>query len=208
MFSGLLEFIRQGGVVMYPLLACSVLALGIVFERAVALRRRRIFVPQLLETVEQLLAEGNLEGVLRVCQRYPGPLANLVRAGVESCGLGREELREAIVDAGRQEVPELERHLTLLGTIVGVAPLLGLLGTVLGMIDVFRTIAASGVGQAAQLAGGIYEALSTTAVGLSIAVPSLVAYNYFVRRVERLVLELERCALQLVQQLSRKGEWS
>ena len=132
-----------------------------------------------------------------------GPFLNIMRAGLEKRDQSNEEIKEAILDQGRQETNTLERGLVILETIAGIAPLLGLLGTVLGMIKVFQVISDQGLGQTQLLSGGISEALITTVVGLSIAIPTLVAYNYFTHKVERFVLEIEKHSSHLMAKLDR-----
>jgi biopolymer transport protein ExbB len=199
--SSLLEIFDKGGVLMTPLFLCSVVALAIILERTINLKKKKIFLPQIVNIVDGLIEEGKLKLVRQICDENAGPLANIIKAGIENFRQDREEIKSVIMDAGRQEVPVLEKNLPLLGTIAGISPLLGLLGTVAGMIKVFRVISVQGVGQAGSLAGGISEALITTATGLAIAVPALVAYNYFVHKVERLILDIEKYSLQLVNRL-------
>ncbi len=201
MINNLLEIFSRGGMLMAPLFLCSVIALGIVFERAINLKRKKIFLPQVVNMVHGLIDEGKLQLVHKICDENAGPLTNIIKVGIENSDQDREGIKTSIIDAGRQEVPVLEKNLPLLGTIAGISPLLGLLGTVTGMIKVFQVISVQGVGQAGALAGGISEALITTATGLAIAVPSLVAYNYFVHRVEILILDIEKYSLQLVNRL-------
>ncbi len=201
MINSLSNFFGQGGLLMAPLLLCSVIALAIVFERAINLKRKKIFLPQVVNLVDGLIEEGKLQLVRKICDENVGPLTNIIKVGIENSDQDREEIKTCIIDAGRQEVPTLEKNLPLLGTIAGISPLLGLLGTVTGMIKVFQVISIQGVGQAGALAGGISEALITTATGLAIAVPALVAYNYFVHKVEILILDIEKYSLQLVNRL-------
>jgi biopolymer transport protein ExbB len=130
-----------------------------------------------------------------------GPFINIIRVGLENRRREKEEIRESILDQGRQEARKLERGLTILETVAGIAPLMGLLGTVLGMIEVFRVISEQGLGQTQALSSGISEALITTVVGLSIAIPALVAYNYFTHKVEDIVLEIEKYSGQLLKKL-------
>jgi biopolymer transport protein ExbB len=138
---------------------------------------------------------------LSICEKHHGPFANVIRLSLENHGLPREELKEALLDQGRQEVHRLERGLGVLETVAGIAPLLGLLGTVLGILKVFKVISVMGVGQATALAGGISEALITTIAGLFIGIPALVAYNYFSHRAEGLVLEIEKYSNRLLNKI-------
>jgi len=185
---------------MWPLALCSLVALAIVIERAVHLRASRILQPSVVERVSGLAEGGRLDKAIAACRQNPCLYTNIVLAGLAVAARGEIEsaAKEAIEDAGRHETIRLNRYLGMLGTIVGVSPLLGLLGTVTGMIEVFRTIAASGSGEAAALSGGISQALITTAAGLLIAIPSLVAYNYYQEKVDSLVTDLERESLRVL----------
>lgn len=195
------ETLLQGGVLMVPLAACSVLALWIVFDRAWHLRRDRVVKSEIVDLIETLQGPGDVPLARSICGRNPGPFSSLVLTALEFRGRSREEMREAVEDQGRQEVARLERGLGVLGTIAAIAPLLGLLGTVLGMIDVFEVVAREGAGGAQGLSGGISEALITTATGLSIGIPSLVAYNWLVGRAERLVLDIEAHTNRLMKKI-------
>lgn len=198
----MLAFLEKGGVLMYPLLICSILTLAIILERFFNLRREKLFLPEVTKFIDSLLDTKELPKALELCHKHPAPLTNVIKAGIDNRHLEREQIKEAIIDAGRQEVPVLEKNLIVLGTIAGISPLLGLLGTVTGMIKVFQVISAQGVGQASALAGGISEALITTATGLAIAVPALVAYNYYLHKAQGLILELEKYSQQLLNRLT------
>ncbi|MEW5807528.1 MAG: MotA/TolQ/ExbB proton channel family protein [Acidobacteriota bacterium] len=197
----ILEIFQKGGVVMYPLLLCSVAALAIIIERLVNLRKSRVLKDSNLDYLAALIDDGMISKALEVCRNHPGIFNNIVKAGLEHHHLGREDAKEAIMDAGRHEVPRLQRYLTTLGTIVGISPLLGLLGTVTGMMKLFKAIADVGTGQPGALSSGIYEALITTVAGLSIAIPSLVFYNYFQKKAEEVVIDLERNSIEILKKL-------
>jgi biopolymer transport protein ExbB len=191
---------KAGGPVMWPLLACSLVALAIIVERLINLRATRILRPAVVERVTGLAEGGRADRALAVCRENPGIFTNIVGAGLELAAKGEDAQRakEAIEDAGRHETVRLNRYLGTLNTIVGISPLLGLLGTVTGMIDVFNTIARAGAGQAAQLSSGISQALITTATGLLIAIPALVTYNFFMEKAELMVTDLERASLRVL----------
>ena len=199
-----LEMIRAGGPVMYPLGVCSLLVLAILIERAINLRAAKFLDPGIVERVSALVEEGRIDRAIDVCRKQPGLFSNIVLAGLEVADRGEAVAREAVEDAGRHETARLSRYLNALGTMAAIAPLLGLLGTVLGMIDVFRIIAQGG-GGAAALSGGISEALITTAFGLIIAIPALVAYNVFQARVDGIVTDLERESLRVLRTLLLAG---
>ena len=200
----MLELMYAGGWLMVPILACSVLATAIVIERAWMLRRRRIMPDRLVERIWRLHQEQRLNDLAIAQIRDGSPLGRILAAGLVNRHHSHEVMKEAINDAGRHVVAQLERFLNTLGTIAAIAPLLGLLGTVLGMIDVFGVIMEVGVGNAGVLAGGISKALITTAAGLSVAIPALMFHRFFDSKVGRIALDMEEQALRLVEVL--KGE--
>lgn len=195
------ELVVAGGWVMAPILLCSALALAIAIERFWALRRPVVMPPRLQARVTDLarreLDAGELEAL-----REDSPLGRILAAGLSSRDRERAVIRERIEEAGRHVAHELERYLNSLGTIAAVSPLLGLLGTVIGMIKVFATITAAGVGDAQSLAGGISEALLTTAAGLCVAIPALIVYRFLRGRVEELVMAMESEAIRLMESLA------
>jgi biopolymer transport protein ExbB len=204
MTTQMLDYIARGGIVMIPILVCSVVALIIIFERLWSLRRKRIFRFDILDTIEQLLREHKIPEATTLCKRHDSTMTRLVLVALLNSDRPKAEIKELIEDHGRQEVPFLERYLTMLGTIASISPFLGLLGTVVGLLRVFDAISqAGGVTNAAILSSGIQNALITTVAGLCVAIPSLVAYNYFARRAESLVLEMERISLRLLNILKR-----
>lgn len=200
----MLELMYAGGWLMVPILACSVLATAIVIERAWTLRRGRIMPQRLVERIWRLHQEQRLNEVAIAQIRDGSPLGRILAAGLINRHHSHEVMKEAINDAGRHVVAQLERFLNTLGTIAAIAPLLGLLGTVFGMIDIFGVIVEAGTGNAAVLAGGISKALITTAAGLSVAIPALMFHRFFDSKVDRLALDMEEQALRLVEVL--KGE--
>ncbi len=188
----LLDLFLKGGVVMWPILLCSIGALAIVVERYLALRKARLDVGQFMMKVKSIYHQGNISGVLTFCSQKDAPIANIIRRGILKHDMGDEKVRQAVEDAGREEVYHLEKRLSILASIAGVAPMLGFLGTVTGMISAFQQIEnLSGNVNPANLAGGIWEALITTAFGLMVGIPAYAAYNYFVTRVGRFVHEME-----------------
>ncbi len=195
---------RAGGWLMWPILACSVVALAIILERLWSLRRRRVMPPGLMEQVWQWQRDQALTPERIQALAQGSPLGRLLSAGLVNRNHSREIMKEAINDVGRQVVANLERYLNTLGTIASVSPLLGLLGTVFGMIDIFTVIIDAGVGNPGVLAGGISEALLTTAAGLTVAIPSLMFHRYFNGRVNQFALAMEEEALNLVEVI--KGE--
>lgn len=198
------DFVMLGGVVMIPIVACSVLAVGIICERLVNLRRKRFLPYDLLSRIEMFLQEQKIPEATTLCKRHESPMTRILLVAILNYDRSKPEIKEMIEEQGRQEVPVLERNLTTLGTIASISPFLGLLGTVLGLLKVFEAIAqAGGVTNAAVLSEGIHNALITTVGGLCVAIPALVAYNYFARRAEGLILEIERVSLRLLNILKR-----
>jgi len=178
------ELVREGGWVMLPIILCSVAATAIIVERVWSLRRQRICPRHLVEQIWQWAKSGHLDVARVSALRAGSPLGQVLAAGLMNLQHSREIMKESIEEAGRHVVLELEKYLNTLGTIAAVTPLLGLYGTVLGMIKIFSAISTSGVGNPAVLAGGISEALFTTVAGLTVAIPSLMAHRYFQRRVD------------------------
>jgi biopolymer transport protein ExbB len=192
------EIVQAGGVLMWPIILCSIVAAAITLERLWTLQDRRVLPPDLMQKIWKLVEAHQIsEPVIRALERN-SPLGRLLAAGLENRHRSREVLMERLEDTGRHVVHELERYLNTLGTIAGVSPLLGLLGTVTGIIKAFNAINAGGGGDPRMLSGGIAEALVATAAGLCVAIPSLIAYRYLRGRVERIVVEMEKNALRLV----------
>lgn len=186
---------------MWPLLLCSVVAMAIVCERFWTLQRKRVVPEGLLGEVWHLAKGGRLDAETVAGVQSGSPLGKILAAGVINAHRSREEMKEGIEEVGRHVVHELSRYLDTLGTVASVAPLLGLLGTVFGMIEVFQTIQGGGIGKAEELAGGIGEALITTATGLCVAIPTLLCYRFLRNRVNSYVVTMEQEALQLVEML-------
>jgi biopolymer transport protein ExbB len=197
-----LEFFGKGGFVMYPLLLCSIAGLAIVIEKFITLRRKKVIIPEIVSVIDNIKDPGDVGLALSICEKHNGPFANIIRAGLESRNMPKEEIKETLNDQGRQEVHQLERGLVILETIAAIAPLLGLLGTVIGILKVFNVISVMGVGQANALSGGISEALITTIIGLSIGIPAVVGYNYFTNKAERLVLQIEKHSSALLKKVT------
>lgn len=197
------EFLARGGVLMIPLGVCSILALAIVLERTLNLRTKKIIQLDILQQVRDLVAENQVSDAMTLCRRYPSVMGRILLVTIANHDRDREELRSVVEDAGRQEVTTLDRNLGALGTIAAIAPLLGLTGTVFGMIRTFAIISEKGIAHPSQLAGGISEALITTATGLVIAIPTLIFYNYFTNKADRLILEIEKHSYRVVETLKR-----
>ncbi len=193
------ELLKAGGLIMIPILLCSVLAVAIIIERFWTLRIQKIAPPGLVKDLIASLRKKDLNAAKLREIKQSSPLGQILAAGLVNARFGREIMKESIEEEASHVIHELERFLTALGTIAAVSPLLGLLGTVVGMIDVFTEIQVAGTGNTAALAGGISKALITTASGLTVAIPALVFHRYFQRRVDEVVVEMEQQALRVVE---------
>lgn len=192
------EIIKAGDWAIIPLLACSVIGLAIILERAWALQRRRVVPRFLLEEVRRWHGEGEVDGGRIEALRTHSPLGRVLAAGLAHAHADRARMKEAIEEAGRHVVIELERFLNTLGTIATIAPLLGLFGTVVGMIQTFNAISVAGLGDPAPLASGIAVALINTAAGLFVAIPAYIFHRYYRGKVDELVVDMEQAAIALV----------
>lgn len=199
------EIIVAGGPVMAPIILCSVVAVAIVVERLWTLQRKRVIPRELTDRVWKLVETRTLNDRHLEALARNSPLGRILAAGLANRNQGREIMKEVIEDTGRHVVHELERFLNTLGTIAAMSPLLGLLGTVTGMIAAFNAITEAGVGDPRALSGGIGEALITTAAGLMVAIPALFAYRYLRGLVDALVVDMEKEAMRLVQAFDRMG---
>ena len=189
----------KGGLMMWLLLVTSAVAVSVFVERLLHYHRAQINSMEFLAGVRNVLKRDNVVEALSICDATPGPVARLVKVAVLSRNRGREGVREALEEAGLVEVPRLEEKINLLATIAQIAPLMGLLGTVLGFIDIFSAVQAQGSHANIQLlAGGIWKALISTAGGLAVSIPSYAAYNYLVSRVNSIVLDMEKAATEII----------
>jgi len=202
--SGIAGWVVSGGVMMIPIIIASIVALAIIIERFLYLRQVRLDGDSFMDKIRRVLGADRVEEALSICENTPGPIPGLIRAGIEEREGSKEEIKEAIEDAATREMPALERYLPALGTIANISPLLGLLGTVLGMIKSTDVLATQGTANTLGLVGGISTALITTAAGLLVAIPVLVSHNYFVNRVNSLILEMEIRSTELVGLLTGK----
>ncbi len=192
------EIIKSGGWMMLPIILSSVIAMAIVIERFWSLQRKKILPPELLSQVRMLYISKRLdESTLRQL-KISSPLGYVLAAGLANSAHGRKVMKDCMEESGRKVAHELERFLNTLGTIAAVGPLLGLLGTVFGMIEIFSSLMKHGAGDPSSLAGGISVALITTAAGLTVAIPSLIFHRYFERLVDEYVVNLEAEALKLI----------
>jgi len=195
------ELVKSGGWLMVPILLSSIIAMAIIFERLWTLRPSRVAPKTTLSKVWKLIKNNNLDSDQLEQLKSGSPLGEILVAGLNNARNGREIMKESIEEQAGKVIHDLGRYLSALGTIAAVTPLLGLLGTVIGMIDVFTVLMTEGTGNAGVLAGGISKALITTAAGLSVAIPALIFHRYFTRRIDELVVTMEQDAIKLVEVL-------
>ncbi len=203
------KLMNEGGPVMWPLLAFSVIALAVVAERLYALWRARINVHEFLPKVRKaLVVNRSIRDAVKVCEEYRGPVASILKAGLMKYGQPKEDIEKTIENAALFEMGRLERGLAVLATTANVAPLLGFFGTVTGMMAGFDALAAQGLSNPGAVATGIKEALTTTAGGLAVAIPTQLAYNYFMSRINKFVRDIETAANMLLEtfgEMERSG---
>lgn len=192
----------KGGPIMIPIGILSVLGLAVILEKLISLRQSRVINPEIVNTIDQIQSPADIPMAMRTCERYNSPFANIIRSGLSEADEPLSVVRQEMEDTGRREVKRLERFMVLLETVAAASPLLGLLGTVVGMIEVFAVISVEGVGQTGKLAGGIAQALITTAAGLSIGIPALVLYNFFDSRIEGFVVKIDTHAHLLLKRIA------
>ena len=203
-FALMIEIVKSGGWLMAPIILCAIISMGIILERFWTLKQTRVIPEDLTSKVWGWVKKDQLDQKQIQSLHQGSPLGQILAAGLINRDRDRAVMKESIEDTGRHVVHELERYLETLGTIAAVSPLLGLLGTVVGMVDVFTAITSQGVGNPQALAGGIAEALITTAAGLTVAIPALIGYRYYRNRVDTLVVDMEKEALKLVEALHRR----
>ncbi len=204
------DIIHKGGPVMIPIIICSIFALAIILERFWFLYQMRMDATKFLETIVDTLKKQKIKEAISSCDSSPHPIGLILKAGILKSERSREEIREAMEDTALYEVPRLEKNLSLLASLAHICPLLGLLGTVTGLVRCFQVIQVKAVGfqpvSPGDLAGGIWEALITTVAGLVVAIPAYVAYNYLVNRINNFILDMERSATELLNFLTEREE--
>lgn len=194
-----LDWFWQGGPVLWLLIVLGIGAMGVFLERALHLHRARIDYRDFLKGIFNVLEKGNIQEAAILCEETPGPVACLVRTAIMHRNFSREELRDALDDVGNAEISRMERRLSILATIAQVAPLLGLLGTVLGVLESVLVLRAQApVVQATDMTGGILRALITTAAGLMVAIPCYAMFNLLVVKIDRIMLDMEQAASEVI----------
>jgi len=199
------EIVKAGGIMMGPIILASIVTAAIFLERLWTLQTKRVLPSELTEKVWRWVEQGQMQDKHITALQQNSPLGKILAAGLANRHRDRVVMRESIEDTGRHIVHELDRFIGTLGTIASLSPLMGLLGTVIGMIRTFNAITTAGIGNPASLAGGIAEALITTAAGLTVAIPALLAYKYLRGRVQTLVVQMEKEAIKLVESLEAQG---
>jgi biopolymer transport protein ExbB len=200
------EIVKAGGIMMGPIILASILAAAIILERMWTLQTKRVLPAELTEKVWRWVEQGQIQDKHIAALQQNSPLGKILAAGLANRHRDRAVIKEAIEDAGRHVVHELDRFIGALGTIASLSPLMGLLGTVLGMIQTFNAITAGGMGDPTAMAGGIGVALITTAAGLTVAIPALIAYKYLRGKVQNLVVQMEKEAIKLVQAIEAQTQ--
>ena len=200
----MLNFIIKGGVFIYPIIICSIVSLTIFIERVLSLRRKKIIPEAFLESIERLIKKENVSEALGLCENNSSSISRIFYAGIKNYGKRREAIKERIEEVGRREAVVLGRYVEALATIASVSTLLGLLGTIAGMIKIFSVISLQSVVNPSVLAGGISEALYTTAAGLTVAIPTLIFYRYLSSKSNSLIVEMEECSAQMVELIKEK----
>lgn len=195
----MLDLLQKGGPLMWIIVLCSITAVGIFFERLFALHRSSIPVGEMLRGLSNILRKENYAEALQECATTPGPVARVAHAMILRHNAPREDLRDIAQEAGQLEVPKLERNMPLLSTIAYATPLIGLLGTIIGLLTTFQEIASqSGYASATDIAEGVYEALLTTAGSLAVALPAFIAYSYLSARINGLIHDMERAGIEIL----------
>ena len=195
----MLEIMQRGGIIMWIILFLSIIATAIIIERLLYFRKIRVDEEKIINRLKQVLAKNHFDEALAICENNPSPITNLMKVGIENRNFSSATIREMILDAANLEIPKLEKNLPALGTITHIAPLLGLLGTVIGNISAFGVLGRFGsVGDPSLLARGIAVALLTTAAGLVVAIPAIIFYNYLVSKVNNTITRLENRVNELV----------
>jgi len=202
----MIDLVVKGGIFMYPIILCSIVALGVFFERLWVLRRKNIIPEDFVNKVEELLKKQKLSEAMFLCQSDMSSIAKIFLAGLRNAGKGMWLVKEAIEERGSREATVLEKNVGILNTIANLSPLLGLLGTVSGMIKTFNAISVQGIGNPAPLAGGIAEALITTAAGLCVAIPTLVCHRFIKDKAASLIFEMEENSIRLVELMEKFSE--
>jgi biopolymer transport protein ExbB len=200
-----MDILLKGGFMMVPLVICSIIAVTIFIERIMFLKRIKIDSESLMARIREVMETGKVDLAIHTCKRADTPLSRILLAGIQNFSRSKDTIKSSIEQAALEELPSLEKNVMALGTVAQIAPLLGFLGTVTGMIKSFTVVASQGLGNnPTALAGGIAEALITTASGLFIAIPTFVVYNYLINRIDRFLIEIEKRSMEIISILDKE----
>ncbi len=199
------KYLLQGGVVLFLILIGSVIGLAVFIERMIYLRKVSGNGKMIQEKMREKLKGLRIDEAIAVCENYPGPASNIIRSGLELADSNREQIEKAMEDAAKYEIPKLNKNLPILATVVSISTLLGLLGTVLGMIKSSSTLA-NNMNNMGDLIGGIAQALVTTAGGLIVAIPALVGYNYLVAKIDDIISGIEMATTDMIKLIKKKPD--
>lgn len=194
----MIDFYLKGGIFMHPILLCSILSVTFFIYKTITLKREKIIPKKLVDEALSLFKERRFPDVYSLCAKYPTPMAKILMVVAKNVGKGKTSIKESVEEVGKLEVIELESYIDYIGTIAGISTLLGLLGTISGLIKIFSIIGVEPVVNPAKLAGGISEALNTTAFGLTVAIPSVIFHRYLDSKANKLVAEMENTAIMLI----------
>lgn len=204
------EIFQKGGSMMYLILLCSIISVGVIMERLYHLTRAKVDTQKFMDSIIDVVKRNKIVEAVEMCNKTPGPIAHIIKSGILKHDRPKPEIKEAIEEAGQLEIPRLEKNLGVLATIAHVTPLLGLLGTVMGMIRAFQVIQKNALSMVpvnpGDLAGGIWESLLATTAGLAVAIPTYVAYNYLVSQVETMINDMETSSTDLLNILSSRRD--
>ncbi len=205
----IMDFLQKGGIMMIPIGLCSLIALSVIIERLISLRRKSVIPPSFLPGLRKVMTDkpGDTTAALDYCRRSKSAVATVLAAGIRKIHRSAEAVEKSIEEAGEREVLKLRKYLRGLSVIASVTPLMGLLGTIFGMISAFQTVAISGeaLGKTEMLAGGIYQAMITTAAGLSVAIPVLLCYHWISAKIDRLVADIDNMSVDFVDDFGDGG---
>ncbi len=199
-----LEYIKEGGAIMYPLILCSLVAIFIISERWLYFHRNYIKIDEIITGLQNCIKNDSMMEAVTLCDDTPGPVAKILQAAISVYDKDIEDIKDTIAASANTELPKLERRLNLLSTIAYITPLLGLLGTILGMMGAYLIVKNTGSGNLSELSGKMGEAFITTATGLCIAIPAYISYNYFVHRVQLFAVDMERAADEIIKFIKKQ----
>ena len=192
------DILLRGGPLVVPIAICALLALTVFLERLWVLRRTRVIPDAFVNRIHEMINERRISDALLLCEENKNPMANIMEAALRNADKERSDIKEMVEEVGKHEGAQLEQYIEVIGTCAAISPLMGLLGTVTGMMDVFQQVEQVGLGDPSAFASGIWQALITTAIGLSVAIPAFIFYKYLLGKVDGLLIEMEEKSLRLI----------